>query len=100
MKLRIKELRQSRKWTQDHLAELAGTTKSHISEIESGKKNPSNPMLQKLAQAFKLSVIDLIDPEDSGELHILMKAIEELSPANQVVVRRLVESLRDTEASR
>lgn len=100
MKLRIKELRQSRKWTQDHLAELAGTTKSHISEIESGKKNPSNPMLQKLAQAFKLSVIDLIDPEDAGELHILMKAIEELSPANQVVVRRLVESLRDTEASR
>jgi transcriptional regulator with XRE-family HTH domain len=93
MKLKVKELRTTKGWTQEHLAEIAGTTKSHISEIENGRKNPSNPMLDKLARAFQISVIDLIDQEKSSDLHTLMREIESLSPANQTALRQIVQTL-------
>jgi len=63
MAFRIKELRKARGWTQDHLAALVGCTKTHISEMESGKKNPSHPMMQAIAQAFDVSVTDLYGPD-------------------------------------
>jgi len=59
MAFRIKELRNARGWTQEHLASIVGCTKTHISEMESGKKNPSHPMMRSIAQAFGVSVTDL-----------------------------------------
>jgi phage repressor protein C with HTH and peptisase S24 domain len=56
MALRIKEFRKQKGWTQDHLADLIGASKPHVSEMETGKKNPSAPMLDKLARAFGVEV--------------------------------------------
>lgn len=63
MAFRIKELRKNKRWTQDDLADKLGSSKSHVSEMEAGKKNPSTPMMEKLAEAFGVTVVDLFaDP--------------------------------------
>jgi transcriptional regulator with XRE-family HTH domain len=40
--------------TQKDLAEQLGISKSHLSEIESGKKTPSLPLLDRYAGFFKV----------------------------------------------
>lgn len=63
MKFRIKEHRLARKWSQEHLATLAGTTKGYISQIESGKRDPSAETLRSIAAALDKDVTDMIAPE-------------------------------------
>jgi transcriptional regulator with XRE-family HTH domain len=49
----IKQLREEREWTQDHLAEHSGVDRNTIASIETGKsRQPTLTNLLKLAQAF------------------------------------------------
>lgn len=50
----IKHLRLVLGWTQKELAEIVGISRSHLSEIESGKKSPSLEVLNKIAVSFDL----------------------------------------------
>lgn len=59
---RLKDLRRKKKITQEELAELASLEYKYIQRLES--KKPSSPTLntlQKLAKAFKITVLKLID---------------------------------------
>ncbi len=57
----LKELRNSRKLTQEQLAKKAKVTQGYIAQIESGlKKNPSLPMLRRLAKALGVAVGELL----------------------------------------
>lgn len=60
MELNIRARRKRSGWTQEQLADLLGTSKSHVSEMESGKKNPSQPMLARLAQVFSVSLAEML----------------------------------------
>jgi transcriptional regulator with XRE-family HTH domain len=48
----VLHLRLERGWTQQELAERAGTKQANISRLENAKLNPSVEMLQKIADAF------------------------------------------------
>jgi len=67
MQLRIKEMRISRGWTVEHLADLVGLSKSYVSEIENGKKQANQTRIAKFADAFDVDVFDLIDDASFGE---------------------------------
>ncbi len=64
MKLRLKDLRKRREWTLDHVAELSGTSKGYLSQLETGKRQPSAAMLETLADVFEVKIPDLIDKGD------------------------------------
>lgn len=73
MKVRLKELRNARGWTQQVAADHLGIVKAHVSEIESGKKNPSGPLLDRMAKVFGVHVPELLvaepgEPDDLGFL--------------------------------
>jgi transcriptional regulator with XRE-family HTH domain len=51
---RVRELRQERGWTQVELADFLGLDRSYLSEIETGKKDPSLRVLKTLADGFRL----------------------------------------------
>lgn len=82
MAYRIKELRKQHGWTQDELAELVGCSKSHVSEMEAGKKKPSNPMMVALAEAFRVPITSLFDGADEAKEAALAQ-FERLSPKAQ-----------------
>jgi transcriptional regulator with XRE-family HTH domain len=56
---RVKQLRESKRWTQQHLAASLGVEQSYISGIERGEYSPSFPRLARLAEIFDLTISDL-----------------------------------------
>lgn len=58
--LRVKEIRISKGYSQEQLAELADLDRTYIPGIESGKRNVSIVVVEKLARAFDITISDLL----------------------------------------
>ena len=72
---RIKEIRQSLRWTQDRLAKEAHISKSFLSEIENNKTNLSGDKLLKIANALNASLDYLMKGEPAPN-EVITKPIE------------------------
>lgn len=95
MQNRIREHRRARGWTIDDLADVVGTSKSHISNIETGKRDASVSMLQAIAQALGVSSVDLFATRgESDDLLVnLTQDFARLSPEDQRAVARHARAL-------
>lgn len=58
---RMREMRKKRGWTLEQLASLSGVSRSMLSQIERGGANPTLGVAYRIAQAFGLSLGDLVD---------------------------------------
>ena len=58
---RIRELRHTRGWSQERLAEHAGLDRSYVAGIEVGARNPSLKALDQLATALSVGLSELFD---------------------------------------
>lgn len=100
MKFRIKEHRNARGWTQDHLAALSGTSKGFISQLESGKRDPSAETLRSLAAAFDIDVTEMIDADSDEARRAIdhLSVFQRLSPEDQAAIARIAaKMLPDTD---
>ena len=57
---RLREMRLERGWSQETLANLAEIDRTYIPGIESGKRNVSIVVIEKLSSVFKMSISDLL----------------------------------------
>ena len=57
---RVRNLRREHKWTQVELADMLGIDRSYLSEIETGKKDPSLSILKTIADGFEMSLSQLL----------------------------------------
>lgn len=57
---RVKQLRQSRRLTQEQLAERAGLSHKFIGELERGRGNPTLTTLTSLGEALGVDLVDLL----------------------------------------
>jgi transcriptional regulator with XRE-family HTH domain len=73
---RIQELRKSRKFSQEELAEKAGISSQYVSNIERGKENPTLDMLFTLTDALKVTLSEMCDYEPVGNMD--RKSVENL----------------------
>ena len=64
---RIKKRRQELDWTQDHLAQKAGISKSFLSDLENGKRSVSANNLLDIARVLAVSLDYLMTGEASKE---------------------------------
>ena len=60
---RVRQLRQGRGWSQEHLADEAGMHRTYMWGIERGVRNPSLRHLTQLADALGVSIASLFTPE-------------------------------------
>lgn len=60
---RIRALREGRDMTQQELAALLDYEKSNLSRLESGTVNIKLSTIYKIAQAFEISMSELLDVE-------------------------------------
>ena len=58
---RIRALRLKRGWTQVKMADFLAMDRSYLSEIETGKKDPSLTMLKSIAEGLSMTLSKLID---------------------------------------
>lgn len=64
MKTKIRELRKSRRLSQEELADAVGTTRQTITSIEVGKYTASLPLAYKIARYFGLTIEEVFDFSD------------------------------------
>ncbi|NVI03619.1 helix-turn-helix domain-containing protein [Paraburkholderia youngii] len=61
----MRDLRAARAWSQEQLAELAGLSRSYVSEVERGTVVASLDTIDKLARAFGLAAAELLAQQDA-----------------------------------
>lgn len=57
---RIRELREARKWSQEHLAHVVGVDRTYQSDVERGMRNFGVRLLFDFAKTLKVKPEDLI----------------------------------------
>ena len=67
---RVRDLRKKRGWTLEQLSAACGVSRSMLSEIERGNANPTLAVAFRIAQAFSMSLGDLVDAPASARTRI------------------------------
>jgi transcriptional regulator with XRE-family HTH domain len=57
---RVRQLRQSKRLTQEQLAERAGLSQKFVGELERGRGNPTLTTLAALGEALGVELVDLL----------------------------------------
>ena len=87
---RIKELRLQRGWSQEQLAEHAGNTPKHISQIERGKINPRLDSLASIARGLAVDLADLFPTAKAAGTPVCLltpQELERIDDALRIVAR-------------
>src|SRR3954465_14466444 len=58
---RVRQERQSRRWTLDHLAEVAGVSRRMVVNVEQGAANPSVGTLLRISDALGVGLPSLVE---------------------------------------
>ncbi len=69
---RVKELRSQRNWSLEALANASGVSRSMLSQIEREQANPTLAVTLRIAQAFGMSLGDLLEmPGATSAIHVI-----------------------------
>ena len=69
---RVRELRKKRSWTLEQLSAASGVSKSMLSQIERGEANPTLAVAYRIAQAFSLTIGELVEtPETAPRVEVI-----------------------------
>jgi len=60
---RLKKIREACQMTQTELAGLSGVSQTYISKLEAKERQPTLPIIQKLAAALGVSLAELLGEE-------------------------------------
>lgn len=93
MKLRLKELRKSKGWTQERVASELGISTPHVSEMETGKKNPSLKLMDDLARLYGIPVTGLYALEATDDDTLTLAKMRKLTPENRRFADEMIERL-------
>jgi len=93
MRLRLKELRKARGWTQKHVADLCAMSQSYYAEVENGTRQSNARLLESFAKAYGVEPRDLIFDEGNTEHAMLAIKIAGLSDEGKRLVIDLIDQL-------
>lgn len=69
---RVRELRKKKGWTLEEMSAACGVSRSMLSEIERGNANPTVAVAFRIAQAFAMSLGDLVEtPAASPRIDVI-----------------------------
>ena len=69
---KVRELRAARGWSLESLSAACGVSKSMLSQVERNEANPTLAVTARIAQAFGISLGDLVDsPTASPSIHVI-----------------------------
>ena len=69
---RVRELRQARGWSLEAMSAACGVSRSMLSQIERNEANPTLAVTVRIAQAFGMSLGELVEsPTASSTIHVI-----------------------------
>jgi transcriptional regulator with XRE-family HTH domain len=106
---RIKEAREKLGFNQARLATEADITPAAISQIESGDRTPSTPILRRLATALQVSADYLLGSTDKSELKDMLqdqsvqkffRGFQDLNETDKQFIQKQIDLLRSQSKSK
>lgn len=103
LNIRIRQLRKDRGLTLEQLAGRIGVSAPHLSEVERGKKNLNNHLIERLSDALGVKHTDLIGeeappPKPFNRLEATMNRLPEADQARvEAFALALLQSQQDTQ---
>lgn len=79
--VRVKQLRQAKRLTQEQLAERSELSSKFIGEIERGRGNPALQTLAKIADALGVGLIDLITDDRDRPTRLTTRQVTQVREA-------------------
>lgn len=94
---RIKEIRKSKGWTQEELAEILGIDQRTISAIERGANFPTKNFI-KIAEVFHIELKELFDFEhlelnSNTKKQKIQQMLEKLDSRDTDIIYRIIKSM-------
>lgn len=101
MKYRLKQLRKAKGLTLEQLAQLVGSSKSYMSDLERGTKQGSVEMLRKLSAVLGINEAEVFQPDTAEDQALLdhIRLYQQLSPADRAAIDALAQRLQQTPAA-
>jgi len=96
--MRIKEIRQSRKISQDKLSEKLDIDPKYLSRIEVGKATPSLDLLVKTASLLGVELKELFEfthLEKTGEKNQIEALLKGLSEEQRKLIIKLIKAVKN-----
>ena len=91
----IKKLRKEQNLSLPKLEKLSGVSDSYISEIESGKKNPSIEKLNQIAEGLDTDIFQILGYSDKSHKHNpIAKKVAELPAKQQLLIEELIKNFK------
>ena len=90
---KIKELREKSGMTQTDLAERVGVSKSVVSAYEKGIRNPSNKVLEQIAEIYGVSLLSFFE-KGHWEHEAITINISDLTTEQQKIIFSLINEFR------
>lgn len=95
---RITELKNLRGLSSYKLSKLSGVSQTYIREIESGSKQPTVEILEKILSALNISWGEFFretdSPEVSPELRRLLDSAKKITPEQLAAVQNLLNTIK------
>lgn len=60
----LRQVREMKKISQEHLADLAGLHRTYVSSVERGERNITVDSMEKLAEALSVDLRELLKPNN------------------------------------
>ena len=77
--VRIKNLRRTRGYSQERLAEIIGINSKYLSSVERGQENPTLDLFIRLSQGLKVGIHEIFQIEQEGlRPKVLQKRLNDL----------------------
>lgn len=96
---RIRERRQTLRWSQEKLAEMADVSLNTVSRIEGGQSDMSIETFRRLAQSLEMSASELVGDMEvmvkDGDMQRMSVRMRRLQQKDRKVVFRTVDALVD-----
>jgi len=92
----IKDERERQNISMNKLAKMANVGQSTLSYIESGERQPTFDVLERIVLALGFSLADFFTedkPELAPDIRRLIQAAERLTPEQRELVQKLVENM-------
>lgn len=97
LKLRIREIRESKGMTLADVAGVVGISVPHLSQVERGIKNVNNHLLTRIASALGCQPRDLIEGAENKDAMDLALILDVLGPEDRERVRAFAEALASSQ---
>lgn len=93
MTLRIKEIRETRGWSQQTLAEAAGLSRPQLSQIETGTRPANTLRLTSIAKALRVGIDELFDHVERPEAQIVADLMRNMSDEDRSALIRYAKAM-------